>query len=144
MTVIAWDGKTLAADKRFTNAGHGSTGRKVFSFNGKIVACCGDADGAAEMFIWYRDGANPEKFPARGRHEKDWTLMVVVDMDGLSYYERTPYPIHNEDSYWACGSGRDYALAAMYLGKTAREAVEVACHFDNMCGNGIDELKLGT
>ena|SRR3990167_897099 len=142
MTCIAWDGKTLAADKRVTNSGLGSTITKVFEVNGKIVAFSGDGDAAMEMLAWFSAGAKPEKFPARNRSEKDWALLVVVDKEGLRYYERTPYPIHNEDPFWACGAGRDYALAAMYLGKTAREAVEVACHFDISCGNGIDTMTL--
>ena len=37
---------------------------------------------------------------------------------------------------------RDFALAAMHLGKSAREAVEVACALDVFCGNGIDTLEL--
>ena len=142
MTVIAWDGHTLAADKRMTCAGRATTTRKLYGVNGKIVAFSGDADGGMELLAWFSNGADPEKFPARGRHEKDWTLLVVVDKDGLVFYERTPYPIRCEDPFWACGSGRDYALAAMYLGKSAREAVDVACHFDTGCGNGIDEMRV--
>ena len=45
-----------------------------------------------------------------------------------------------EDQFAAWGSGRDFALTAMHLGKSAREAVEIACLFENGCGNGVDVL----
>lgn len=140
MTVIAWDGKTLAADKRMVNCGRGSTCTKLYRVGENAVAFSGDADGGREMLVWFRAGADPDKFPARCRHEKDWTLMVVANKDGLCFYERTPYPVQVEDPFFAAGSGGDYAMAAMHLGKTAREAAEIACLFDTGCGNGIDEL----
>lgn len=40
----------------------------------------------------------------------------------------------------AIGTGRDYARAAMHLGRNAVEAVQVAILFDENCGNGVDTL----
>lgn len=45
--------------------------------------------------------------------------------------------------YWAVGSGRDYALVAMYLGKSPKEAVEVAMQFDAKTGLEIDVALIG-
>jgi ATP-dependent protease HslVU (ClpYQ) peptidase subunit len=53
-----------------------------------------------------------------------------------------PHSMIYEDKFIAWGAGRDYALAAMHLGKNSREAVEVACALDNTCGMGIDILEL--
>jgi ATP-dependent protease HslVU (ClpYQ) peptidase subunit len=47
-----------------------------------------------------------------------------------------------EDPFMAWGSGRDFALGAMAMGATAREAVAVACRFNVYCGNGIDAFDL--
>jgi ATP-dependent protease HslVU (ClpYQ) peptidase subunit len=46
------------------------------------------------------------------------------------------------ESFHALGSGRDFALAAMYLGKNAREAVEIAMEFDLETGKGVDCLEV--
>jgi hypothetical protein len=46
-----------------------------------------------------------------------------------------------EDDFVAVGSGRDYAMAAMALGHTARVGVEIASRFDPGTGNGVDELQ---
>lgn len=43
--------------------------------------------------------------------------------------------------YHAIGSGRDFAIAAMALGQTAHQAVELAIGFDVNSGGGIDCLE---
>jgi hypothetical protein len=47
-----------------------------------------------------------------------------------------------EGPFAACGSGRDMALMAMHLGKSAFEAVRLTCELSVDCGNGIDVLEL--
>ncbi len=70
--------------------------------------------------------------------------MFIADGGNCYGYYLSPYPEWNQDRFDAIGSGRDYALAAMYLGHDARRAVEVASALDNGCGNGIDVLTLET
>lgn len=143
MTTIAWDGKTLAADKRFTIGGCAATGTKIFHLEDLLVGFSGSAAQAMEMLAWLEAGEDPEEFPASQRDADDAVAVLVVRKGGwIDVYERTPFPMRIEDKFYAMGSGRDYALAAMHLGKTAREAVEVSCVFEVDCGNGIDELKL--
>jgi hypothetical protein len=45
-------------------------------------------------------------------------------------------------SFHAIGSGRDFAIAAMHLGKGAAEAVEVARTFDVYTGGVIDCVEI--
>ena len=142
MSVLAWDGKTLAADKRVTSAGLARTTTKIFRFENCLLGITGNIDQGMEMIDWYRNGQNPKEFPASQRDKDDWALLVVVDKNGVGFYERTPFRCNVEDRIFAAGSGRDYALAAMHFGKSAFEAVAVASFFDVNCGNGIDELTL--
>jgi ATP-dependent protease HslVU (ClpYQ) peptidase subunit len=44
--------------------------------------------------------------------------------------------------YAACGSGMDYALAAMDAGATARQAVEIACKRNINCRPPVHVRKL--
>ena len=60
----------------------------------------------------------------------------------LHVYSTGPHPECIENQMYSRASGMDFALAAMYLGKTAREAVEVACALSAECGLGIDTLTL--
>ena len=141
MTVIAWDGKSLAADKRAVSDTLIRTVAKLCRVGEALVAYAGDSDAGEEVLAWFRDGHDPAKFPASQRDKTGWAGLLIVWPDGTLWkYERTPYPLKYPPQQFAIGSGRDFALAAMHLGKTAAEAVEVACVFDNGCGNGIDVL----
>lgn len=145
MTVIAWDGVTLAADKRSSSGGYAATVTKITRMpTGELVATSGDADVGRSLVAWFQSGAVPEQFPDNrdGNDEYRARLLVISPGPRVTIYERTPHPIMIEDKFYAMGCGRDYALAAMYLGRNARKAVEVACAMDTGCGNGIDTLKL--
>lgn len=143
MTVIAWDGKTLASDKAATCVGYRSTVTKIYRVPGGLVGLSGDGDRALELLAWFRAGRDIATWPRESQNKDDRGSVVFIDESGRCLgYDKTPYPQHNEQAFCAMGSGRDYALAAMYLGFDARKAVEVACALDNGCGCGIDTLTL--
>ncbi len=136
MTVIAWDGKALAADRRAVNCGLARTVCKIERVKGALVGMSGDHGVAAEMLKWFTSGG---EFPAKARD--DIATLMVVDHIGVCLYTTGPEPMRVLDNHMAIGSGRDYALMAMHLGKTAKEAVELACLFEINCGNGVDVLE---
>jgi len=143
MTTIAWDGKTLAADKRATHGGLIFTVTKIFRIRGYLVGASGDFDRIMETIAWFSDGADPAKVPPHSRSNDEYVGMLVIGPGGLiEKYERGPLPYRIESKLHAIGSGRDFAMAAMYLGKTAIEAVEVATALDTGTGNGVDTLML--
>lgn len=152
MTVIAFDGRIIAADKR---ANYGSLQRtttklhRVTPIHGDykghelIVGTAGISAQGKEMIEWIRRGMDPQDFPSTQRDSKESCACMVVHRDGTKWsFERAPYPLVLEDQKVAIGSGRDFALAAMFMGADARQAVEVACHFDTSCGNGIDWMSI--
>lgn len=143
MSVIAWDGHTLAADKRACLGTLIRTTTKIFRIGDSLAGYAGSADQGEEMLAWLRNGAEIDRFPASQRDEDGWASVIVVSPGGkILKYERTPHPLQFEDLHFALGCGRDFALAAMYLGCDARRAVEVTCALDNGCGNGVDTLTL--
>lgn len=143
MTVIAWDGKTLAADKRSVNNGRPTTVTKIFRSDDMLLAVTGDLVRGLELVRWHQAGGNPATLPEFQKTLADYVPLLQVSRDGVYLYENGPIPFKVEEPFFAMGSGRDCALAALYLGKTAKEAVEVACVLLNGCGNGIDTLELG-
>ena len=145
MTVIVWDGHTLAADKRTVNSGYkGGIVTKVYRWDGGLCAFAGDLDVGVQMVHWLRDGAKSADFPKQ-QAEKAASAFMVIYADGrVAKYETMPVPLFFESPVSAMGSGRDYAYAALHLGCDARRAVEVACALDASCGNGIDTLTLQT
>ncbi len=89
---------------------------------------------------WLRGCRDPNQYPEAMKSSD--SLMWVIRKGEFLRYDSGPFPARVEDKYLATGCGRDYALAAMYLGHDARRAVEVACALDSSCGNGIDTLEL--
>lgn len=141
MTVIAWDGRMLAADKRACN-GTSSVGTvtKIHRWSGGLCGFAGDLDLGLAMAKWLEDGAIPANYPERQKGDDNIGFIVVHNNGTVVRYEREPVPIRFENRFQAMGSGRDFALAAMHLGWSARNAVVVACALDCGCGNGIDVL----
>jgi len=71
----------------------------------------------------------------------DPAMLVVDRVRGHLYRHVSGAFLRTSHKQWAVGSGRDYALAAMYLGKTAKQAVAIAMHFDNNTGGRIVEVR---
>jgi ATP-dependent protease HslVU (ClpYQ) peptidase subunit len=111
---------------------------------GELLAVCGDFDTGQALMAWYKEGAAPELFPEnRDQNDSCRAQLLVVDAGPrVRIFESTAFAMTIEDKHVAMGSGRDYALAAMHLGRNSRKAVEVACALDTGCGNGIDTLRL--
>jgi ATP-dependent protease HslVU (ClpYQ) peptidase subunit len=143
VTVIAWDGKTLAADRMMGFGSSKSTVTKIFKVDGMLFGFAGHAATGSALANWVRLGRNPDDFPSAQRGSEYSGSLLLIEPDGvILHYSTEPYPMIVEDSFYAVGSGDEFALAAMFLGKTAREAVEVACALCPTCGNGIDTLEL--
>jgi hypothetical protein len=144
MTVIAWDGKTLAADKQSTVCGIAVQTTKVHVVPEGIVAFYGATSGAVAMLEWFNRARDichwPEKIQ---QNDETNAYSVFVDWSGKVWlYENFPYAIPKEGAFFAGGSGRDMALAALDLGFTAVEAVECANRHCITCGMGVDSLNL--
>lgn len=142
MSVIAWDGESLAADKRACLGSLIRTTTKIFRTpRGALAGYAGDADAGEEMLAWFNAGFDPANFPPSQRNTETWAGLLVIWPDkNIWKFERTPYPIKFPNQQFAIGSGRDFALSAMFCGKSAKEAVEIACLFDTGCGNGVNVL----
>ena len=142
MTVVAWDGKTLAADRRSVVSGTIRATTKIIRHpeRRELMAITGSLVDGLEVRNWYLSGASPESFPATCRQADNFSRMIVVREDGVYCYESAPIPIKFDDKCVAFGSGADFAMAAMYMGRNAEQAVEVACALSSECGNGIDTL----
>lgn len=145
MSVIAWDGKTLAADRQMTNQGLKRTCSKMRLLkDGTILAWVGVQDVGLALANWYEAGRLPEQWPSEAQKDKDdWTSLIVVRPDrSLLVYERYGEPIEILDAFMAWGSGRDFAIAAMVMSADARRAVEITCQFSADCGMGVEAYDL--
>ena len=107
MTIVAWDGTTLAADKRAVQAGLIRTLTKIFKVRGYLCAYTHNAGQGEEMLDWFRQGADVSKFPESQRDKDDWSDLLTISPEKIIYkYARNPFPIKFEDKIFAIGSGR--------------------------------------
>ena len=136
MTTIAWDGRTLAADTRATACGlaYGIV-KAVRLKDGRLYGASGAADDCKAAQNWLDSGGEKPTV-------KDYAGIVIgADLSIWRYEDKlVPFPV--TDRFHAIGSGRDFAIAAMHMGKTAREAVELAIVYDIYTGGPITELTI--
>lgn len=140
MTVIAFDGETLAGDRQTTHEGTPSSTRKVFKIRGLdggrfLIGCAGDTGDCVQYRRWATGSL--KETPAL-------TDIVVISIDEKKRIWCATQKMHWYQigiKFWAVGSGANYALGAMAAGKTARQAVAIAMKLDVYCGLGIDAVR---
>lgn len=144
MSVIAWDGVTLAADTQSSNQNLFRRVTKIWRHEDMLIAGAGAATTIQAIRNWVLGGCEPKDWPSDYITKDDNTAVWIINKSGrIAVFEGTPYPIPFEDKIFADGSGRDFALGAMAMGAGAHEAVTVACKYDIYCGGHIDTLTFG-
>ncbi len=144
MSIVAWDGQFLAADRLAVSRGCArrvpkictsvdmSTGKQV------VAAYCGTQSRGLVLRQWFEMGAERKEWPPL-LDQEDWTSLIVIFPEHTCYvFEESPTKLLIAEPFWAWGSGRDYALGAMARGANAIEAVRIASRFDVYCGGGVD------
>lgn len=147
MTTVAWDGKTLAADKMTTTNGrphlamHGKLHRINYHGQDALAAGSGVVAFSHAVIEWLNAGAPPDHRPEMPGPDDSFSVLVVTEA-GLFTYIDSLTPVALGQLQWALGSGGEYALGAMAAGASAKRAVEIACTLDVSSGMGVDTLTL--
>ena len=142
MTVLAWDGKTFAADRLACAGTMKHTVTKIIRAGNDLIGICGNLSVGNEMREWYLNGADADLFPDSALEDSDTDLVVITQDGKVMVYSGSSTPFEIEDEKCAFGSGAEAARAAMLYGATAVEAVDVASQINITCGNGYDALEL--
>lgn len=140
MTTIAWDGRTLAADRcRVNGRGTKQTIAKLYDCGAYVYGGCGDLVDLVVVSRWLKRGARWRDRPCvdgdnggLAIRKKDGELFLI-NGNPATLCALPPGPT-------AQGSGAPYAIAAMACGKTAGGAVSIAMLFDDGTGLGIDSI----
>lgn len=135
MTTIAWDGKTLAIDRKISENGSVYRfGTKLHLVPGGYVACAGDMDDIHRFVAWVRKGA-------KGSQPTD------TDVGGIMFRKGRIYSIESGaimevpiDTRLTNGCGWRWAAAAMDFGCDAVAAVAYASTRDTLTGGGVDSV----
>lgn len=162
MTIIAWRGGIMACDSCWASNGTQTVSMiKIKRLtSGALLGSAGDNDGRDMERLLDRI-KSPDKLPSRMD-----LIATKLSYEGLIAFPRggvwmistgkvddAGYPADDDEDmgiwpastmggYAACGSGGDYALAAMDAGATARQAVEIACKRNINCRLPVHVRKL--
>ena len=110
---------------------------KIFKLkDGRILVGAGVFDIGPAIAIWLEGGEKPVL-----KGESEWYGLIL---------ERGKQALTIDDDLriapacipWAGGSGEQIALAAMTLGKSPKEAVELACKLDIYTGGKVRTYKI--
>jgi len=69
--------------------------------------------------------------------------VLELRKDSIWVYDGSLLAFPIKQRFWAIGTGAPYAIAAMHLGKTPIEAVEIASHYDPATGGPIEHIRVG-
>lgn len=136
MTVIAWDGTTLAVDSLVTFDNRRSYTDKLFKNGNEVIAVTGNMDVCMNMLARYKAG-NVDLSDHIPQAEYNESRLVIASRDGVVWMGEGGFLVKVNDPFFALGSGADFAIAAMHCGKSAVEAAEIACIYDINCGGKV-------
>ena len=143
MSVVAFDGRTIAADRQVTRGDLILRGSKIQKLgSGDVVAYTGSLAFGLAMVEWYEKGADPATFPASQKTE-DWSRLIVIPKKGRPFiYETLPVKMVVHDRRQAWGAGSMFALGAMEMGADAVQAVKIASRLCASCGQGVESFRV--
>lgn len=148
MSVVVWDGKTLAADRQVSDGAMVRTTTKIRAiktgkFKGYLIGAVGATATANLLMDWFEAGANPSHFPYEYAKSPELgaSLIAITQDKEIWRFDHLPVPIIMEDEEYATGSGREFAYGAMSMGADAVQACEVACTHSTECGVAIDSIE---
>lgn len=120
MTVIASDGKTMAADGlEAEDSGYivNKDAVKILRMpDGSIVGGAGDAYATAAVFQWFTEGELDDNRPELGMDKDSPFEMLVLREDGNLFTMDNRFTLIEARRPYAIGVGDQMARAAMLLG----------------------------
>lgn len=138
MTVIAFDGKTIASDSlSVIDDAYKATGnkKKLHNINGKLYGLAGEVDAIVQMLEYFRNPVSP-KPTIEGS-----AVALEVHEDGSVFCYRDTLVREKIQAPVAIGCAYMIALGVMKAGGSAKRAVEVACEIDIHCGVPVQTME---
>lgn len=139
MTTIAFDEYGVAADTAsYEGTVFAGAVTKLHLLNDCILAWAGDTSEMQPMFDWYKAGAEPCCSPKN--RERDGILLAFTPGGVFEYEYSSPTPQKAGFTRYAYGSGRSFAIGALFAGANAPQSVQAAIYFDAFTGGEVRYL----
>ncbi len=146
LTVIAYDGTTLAADRLCSfDDGTFCEVTKIFrrEADGVIYGVAGQGPQLQAVQDWFENGGNPNSYPESVK-DHDHIELLYIGLDGrIKLLLNSPYPTVIESNRFSIGCASEAALVLMDVGLSAELAVLKVSEFNVFCGCGVNTLRAG-
>lgn len=133
MTTVVANKNSMASDSLCSHGGLKSAATKIIKVNGDLIGVAGDLSDLYKFIKWYKN-KKLKMVPINS------DILVLTKKGDLYTYE-DDIGICVQEEFYAIGTGSYAAMAAMYMGATPEEAVEVACKVDIFSGGEVKCLK---
>ena len=143
MTTIAYDGNTMVADTLAVDSwGLRERSVKIWSNPHVIIGGAGESGQINRWWFTLDQDTVLSDLLTAGyapyvKDNNDPSLIIVDRSTGRILRHAGGAFVPVSRTFHAVGSGRDFALAAMHLGHTAKDAVLLASKFDNNTGSDL-------
>ncbi len=149
MTTVAYDGKNLCADSRSSLGDmiYEEDAQKIFPNIGpfSVLAIAGDYQDAMDIMESIKEFSNLDHIRSIPKEEMGDAQLIGITHDGeLWSYAGSHSCKLRADMPIAIGSGRQFALAAMDLGKSAEEAIIYASSRDMFTNNVVQTIEIAS
>jgi hypothetical protein len=143
MTTIAANLTEMAADRRMVGGGPMVSSRKIVRIKDSLYGGAGDGEAIEMFYAWALSGFAKKERPVWGADNVPEFCILELSVNGLRMWGARLAPIPIDEDFWAIGSGSMSAQAAMYCGKSPKQAVEIAALYDENTGHGtqVERLK---
>lgn len=156
MTTIAWDGTTLAVDRQSTASYgfkyemcklHVMEESRAPMPRFKLFTSCGDQGLNHEFARWLKSGMPHADVPKVDEEKAEFSGTLIEMVPETTHprvmmINRQGILIPTVERLYTDGSGRDFAMMAMHLGKNAVDAILLTMQFDSSTGLGVDWARL--
>ena len=148
MTTVVATRHLMVSDSRVSIAekGFAYPAIKIVKANGMLIGASGDGGDCTRFLEWGKKGFKEKDIPKwkTPQYSEDEIVGLILKDDGIYIFTcGGPEAERVEADYFAIGSGGKAARAAMLMGASPEQAVEVACEVDNVhSGLPIQILKL--
>ena len=149
MSVVAVRNGIIAADSLGLWGRVEHRCQKLYRHGDVVIGAAGNSADEATFRDWYFAGADRSALPTfvnrEGRNPPVDFTAIVAEPGKFTMWDEwfVPEPMSEDNDFWAIGGGAIAAMAAMYMGATAIEAVEAACSFVNGCGLPVEHEVIG-
>lgn len=137
MTTVAVSKSAMCSDSLCIDQGSRSYVQKIFAVDGALIGFAGEVSQGLMFVEWYVSGGK-DHYP----FDKNFEAVVLYEDGSIYSYDSGLMPIKMEQQYYAIGSGKQAATAAMMMGMSPSEAVEIAIKIDACTGGNIQRLHV--